>query len=156
VLSTLRELGYAPAAESSSGAVVLRRPDARRTGPRSAPRPVLSDRPNPTPQLRAAAVRALRAGDHAAAVGARVQAEEAAEPSRFEERTTTTAAIARLKAAADAQKSVWLGYVGDDGTATDRIVDPIAIEGGVLRAFDHRQARVRSFSLARISAVADA
>ncbi|HUR76247.1 MAG TPA: helicase-associated domain-containing protein [Sporichthya sp.] len=156
VLSTLRELGYAPAAESASGAVVLRRPDARRTGPRSAPRPVLADRPHPTPQLRAAAVRALRAGDHAAAVGARVQAEEAAEPSRFEERTTTTAAIARLRAAADAQKSVWLGYVGDDGTATDRIVDPIAIEGGVLRAFDHRQARVRSFSLARISAVADA
>ncbi|MBA3745302.1 helicase-associated domain-containing protein, partial [Sporichthya sp.] len=45
LLSTLRELGYAPAAESSAGAVVLRRPDARRTGPRSAPRPVLSDRP---------------------------------------------------------------------------------------------------------------
>lgn len=156
LLSTLRELGYAPAAESSAGAVVLRRPDARRTGPRSAPRPVLSDRPTPTPQLRAAAVRALRAGDHAAAVGARVQAEDAAEPSRFEERTTTSAAIAKLKSAADAQKSVWLGYVGDDGTATDRIVDPIAIEGGVLRAFDHRQARVRSFSLARISAVADA
>ena len=156
VLSSLRELGYAPAAESSSGAVVLRRPDARRTGPRAAPRPVLSDRPTPTPQLRAAAVRALRAGDHAAAVGARVQAEEAAEPTRFEERTTITAAIVKLKAAADAQKSVWLGYVGDDGTATDRIVDPIAIEGGVLRAFDHRQARVRSFTLARISAVADA
>ncbi|HVE25492.1 MAG TPA: helicase-associated domain-containing protein, partial [Sporichthya sp.] len=158
VLATLRELGYAPAAENTTGAVVLRRPEARRTGPRSAPKPVLADRPAPTPQLRAAAGRALRAGDPAAAVGARIQAEsEADAPSSLTDRpTTTSATIARLRAAADAQTSVWLGYVGDDGTATDRIVDPIAIEGGVLKAFDHRQARVRSFSLARISAVADA
>ena len=157
VLSTLREIGYAPAAESSSGAVVLRRPDARRTGPRTAPKPVLGDRPSPTPQLRAAAVRALRAGDRAAAVGARIQAEEEQAPSRLDEKPTSTIAlVARLRSAADAQTSIWLGYVGDDGTATDRIVDPIAIEGGVLKAFDHRQARVRAFSLSRISAVADA
>lgn len=157
VLATLRELGYAPAAESATGAVVLRRPDSRRTGPRSAPRPVLADRPNPTPQLRAAAVRALRAGDRAATVGARIHAEEAAAPPRpAGERPTTNAMVARLRSAADTETSVWLGYVGDDGTSTDRIVDPIAIEGGLLRAYDHRQARVRSFTLARISAVADA
>ncbi|GAA0614523.1 helicase-associated domain-containing protein [Sporichthya brevicatena] len=157
VLATLRELGYAPAAESATGAVVLRRPDARRTGPRTAPKPVLSDRPAPTPQLRAAAVRALRAGDRAAAVGARRSAEEAERPSTLTEKPTSTSAlISRLRAAADAQTSLWLGYVGDDGTATDRIVDPIAVEGGVLKAFDHRQARVRSFALSRISAVADA
>ncbi len=157
VLSTLRELGYAPAAESSGGAVVLHRPDARRTGPRTAPRPVLSDRPAPTPQLRAAAVRALRAGDRAASVGARIHAAELESPSRLEDKpTSTTALIARLRSAAERDTSVWLGYVGDDGTATDRIVDPIAIEGGTLRAFDHRQARVRSFTLARISGVADA
>lgn len=156
VLSSLRELGYAPAAENTTGAVVLRRPDSRRTGPRSAPKPVLADRPTPTPQLRAAAVRALRAGDRAAAVGARVAASDDPPPALGDKPTTTSATIARLRAAADAQTSVWLGYVGDDGTATDRIVDPIAIEGGVLKAFDHRQARVRSFTLARISAVADA
>ncbi|MGQ0631162.1 MAG: helicase-associated domain-containing protein [Sporichthyaceae bacterium] len=155
LLARLRELGYAPAAESAAGAVVLRRPDSRRTPPRTAPRPVLADRPTPSPQLQAAAVRALRAGERATVVGARLS-DPNATPRQITDRPGTTATLERLRTAAHAGSSVWLSYVGDDGTATDRIVDPIAVEGAVLRAFDHRQNRIRSFSVIRISAVADA
>ncbi|MGQ0625025.1 MAG: helicase-associated domain-containing protein [Sporichthyaceae bacterium] len=155
LLGRLRELGYAPAAESNSGAVVLRRPDSRRTPPRSAPRPVLADRPTPSPQLQAAAVRALRAGERATVVGARLSGPDAT-LRQINDRPGTTATLERLRTAAQVGSSVWLSYVGDDGTATDRIVDPIAVEGAVLRAFDHRQNRIRSFSVIRISAVADA
>ncbi len=157
LLERLRELGYAPAAESAAGDVVIRRPDARRTAPVLQPRPVLGERPAPTAQLRAAAVRALRAGDRAATAGARrLAAGEEPGGHLGVERPTTTSTLARLRTAATDGASVWLGYVDNDGTVTERIVDPISIEGGFLTAFDHRQHRARSFAVARITAVAEA
>jgi predicted DNA-binding transcriptional regulator YafY len=64
--------------------------------------------------------------------------------------------LERLRTAAAAGASVWLGYVGDDGTATERIVDPLTIDGGLLCAYDHRMAKVRYFKVSHIRAVADA
>lgn len=164
LLARLRELGYAPAAESAAGDVVIRRPDARRTGPHPLPRPVLAERPPPTAQLRAAAVRALRAGDRAATAGARRLAGSALDDAAAAagaghvgaDRPSTTTTLQRLREAAEGGASVWLGYVDNDGTVTERIVDPISVEGGFLTAFDHRQHRPRNFAIARITAVADA
>ncbi|HEY2831864.1 MAG TPA: helicase C-terminal domain-containing protein [Sporichthyaceae bacterium] len=165
VLAKLRELGYAPTAESASGAVVLTSPGARRTGSRTPPRPVSGERSLP-PTLATAAVRALRAGDRAAAAGKRASAAERATAALREAtdvgaaigfpRAATATTLDRLRTAAAAGESVWLGYVGDDGTATERIVDPLTLDGGVLRAFDHRHNKVRSFKVSRIRAVADA
>lgn len=68
LLEGLREIGYAPAAESAEGDVLITRAGARRTPPRSAPAPVPEGPPVPDDTLLGAAVRAIRAGDTAATV----------------------------------------------------------------------------------------
>ena len=50
---------------------------------------------------------------------------------------------------------MWIGYVDNDGSTHDRVVDPIAADGGWLRAFDHRTDRTRSFAVHRIKSVRD-
>ncbi|WP_184570694.1 helicase C-terminal domain-containing protein [Streptomyces zagrosensis] len=66
LLERLREMGYAPAAESAEGDVMVTRADAYRTPPRTAPTPVPDGPPVPDDRLLNAAVRAIRAGDLAA------------------------------------------------------------------------------------------
>nr|WP_062009303.1 helicase C-terminal domain-containing protein [Streptomyces hygroscopicus] len=66
LLEGLRAMGYAPAAESAEGDVVVTRPEAQRTPPRRPPVPVPEGPPVPDAALLAAAVRAIRAGDLAA------------------------------------------------------------------------------------------
>lgn len=65
VLTRLREMGYAPAAESAEGDVVVARPEAHRAPPRTPPEPVLDGPPVPDARLLLSAVRAIRAGDRA-------------------------------------------------------------------------------------------
>lgn len=66
LLDGLRAMGYAPAAESRTGDVLVARADAHRTPARSAPTPVPDGPPVPDATLLGAAVRAIRAGDLAA------------------------------------------------------------------------------------------
>lgn len=66
LLDGLRSLGYAPAAESAEGDVLIARADAYRTSARTAPVPVPEGPPSPDRTLLGAAVRAIRAGDRAA------------------------------------------------------------------------------------------
>ena len=66
LLEGLRAMGYAPAAESAEGDVLITRADARRTPPRTPPVPVPDGPPVPDATLLGAAVRAIRAGDLAA------------------------------------------------------------------------------------------
>ncbi|WNF01612.1 helicase C-terminal domain-containing protein [Streptomyces luomodiensis] len=66
LLEGLRAMGYAPAAESAEGDVLVTRPEAQRTPPRTPPVPVPEGPPVPNAALLGAAVRAIRAGDLAA------------------------------------------------------------------------------------------
>ncbi|MGQ0844806.1 MAG: helicase-associated domain-containing protein [Sporichthyaceae bacterium] len=162
LLGKLRELGYAPTAESTSGAVVVTKPVGRRSKPARPPQPVWAVRDIP-PTLVGAAVRALRAGDRASDAARRaagapiaVSEEDGAFRGVLVARTSTADSMERLRAAVAGGTSVWLGYVTDDGTAGESIVDPLTLDSGVLRAFDHRYDRIREFKLSRIRAVADA
>lgn len=65
LLDGLRAMGFAPAAESAEGDVVITRAHARRTPPRTAPEPVPDGPPTPDATLLSAAIRAIRAGDRA-------------------------------------------------------------------------------------------
>ncbi len=76
LLEALREMGYAPAAESAEGDVLITRAGARRTPPRTPPAPVPEGPPTPDATLLGAAVRAIRAGDTAATVPARTRRRE--------------------------------------------------------------------------------
>jgi predicted DNA-binding transcriptional regulator YafY len=49
---------------------------------------------------------------------------------------------------------VWIGYVDNHGTTSERIVDPVSLDAGWLSAFDHRTEQVRTFAVHRITAVA--
>ncbi|MFN8169718.1 MAG: helicase C-terminal domain-containing protein [Candidatus Nanopelagicales bacterium] len=152
VLERLREAGYSPSAETADGAVVVRRPDERRTPARPRPPRVSSEPPAPTEALLAAAVRALRAGETANASRPAPVA-DAGGSGRLP-RSSTTETMAELRTALDAQKAVWIGYADATGTTTERVVEPLRLEGGFLTAYDLRTAEVRTFTVARITGVA--
>ena len=46
-----------------------------------------------------------------------------------------------------------IGYVDNHGTATERLVDPVRVDGGWLTARDHRADDVRQFAVHRIRTV---
>lgn len=152
VISTLRTAGYAPAAESPDGQVLIRRPDDRRTrAPR--PAPVTSTRP-PEDALISAAVRSLRAGDHAS-VDRRLSTTPGPAGSLDLPRLTAAAIVSRLRSAIADNRPLWIGYADTDGAVTQQIVDPIRVAAGVLTAFDHRTEQVRSFAVSRVTGAAD-
>jgi hypothetical protein len=139
VLDRLRDIGYAPAAEGADGDVVLRRPEARRASPRRSPAPVRSDRPGLPDTVLRTAVAALRAGDRSTVV---------ARPR------PTADLLAMLGQAASDGDSLLIGYVDADGRSSQRVVEPIAVEGGHLSAYDHLRGAVRTFAVHRITGVA--
>ncbi|MFD0021044.1 helicase C-terminal domain-containing protein [Streptomyces sp. NPDC058382] len=157
LLEGLRELGYAPAAESADGDVLITRAGARRTPPRTAPAPVPEGPPVPDPTLLGAAVRAIRAGDTAATVvhkdtgpGSGPAASPGALP-----RTTSAETLVTVQAAAMTGSAIWIGYVNAEGTASQRVIAPVRVEGGYVTAYDHTADEVRTYPLHRITGVAE-
>lgn len=138
VLARLREMGYAPAAEGADGDVVVRRPESRRTSARRPPERTNSVPPQPKAALLDAAVRALRAGERAATVTV----------SR-----PTADVLAMLTQAAAAGESLWIGYVDAEGRGSQRVIEPVSVEGGHVSAYDHLRGAVRSFAVHRITGV---
>ncbi|MET8480417.1 helicase C-terminal domain-containing protein [Streptomyces clavifer] len=153
LLEALREMGYAPAAESAEGDVLITRAGARRTPPRTAPAPVPEGPPVPDATLLTAAVRAIRAGDTAARVVHRDAPETASAGSL--PRTTPAETLATVQAAAMTGSAVWIGYVNADGAASQRVIAPVKVEGGFVTAYDHTADEVRTYPLHRITGVAE-
>ncbi|HEX6968813.1 MAG TPA: helicase-associated domain-containing protein [Micromonosporaceae bacterium] len=147
LLDALREAGYPPVPEDASGAALLTRPKPRRapartpiaargTDPLAAPR--LS-----TPRL-LGLVEDMRRGD-------------AARTRRGSVRGTgpgmaTTQVLAVLQQAVRDRTRVWVGYVDAHGANLSRLVRPISIGGGYLRAEDERTETMHTFVLHRITA----
>jgi hypothetical protein len=151
VIAGLRAAGYAPAAETPDGAVVIRRPEDQRTrSPRS---PAVRTRRTPEDALVSAAVRTLRAGDQA--VGPRRLAVAGPASGAQLPRLGASAIVAALKSALEDNRPLWIGYADTDGGVVQQIVDPIRLFGGVLTAFDHRTDSVRQFSVSRVTGVAE-
>ncbi|MEU5094064.1 helicase C-terminal domain-containing protein [Streptomyces sp. NPDC020996] len=151
LLEGLRAMGFAPAAESAEGDVVITRADAYRTPPRTAPEPVPEGPPTPDATLLAAAVRAVRAGD-LASTAPRKQA-----PAANGElpRTGSAETLATVQAAVLTGETLWIGYVNAEGTASQRVIAPIRVEGGFVTAYDHTADEVRTYPLHRITGVAE-
>ncbi|MFD4724613.1 helicase-associated domain-containing protein [Streptomyces seoulensis] len=153
LLEGLRSLGYAPAAESAQGDVLITRADAHRTPPRTAPEPVPEGPPAPDSVLLTAAVRAIRAGDLAATAPLKAPGPQ---PVGGElPRTSPADTLATMQAAVMTGEAVWIGYVNADGAASQRVVAPIRVEGGFVTAYDHTADEVRTYPLHRITGVAE-
>lgn len=139
VLAALREAGFAPAAEDSTGAIV----DVRARGARvPAPPRRRAHRPmSPTSQTLGAIVAVLRKVAAAPTSGMRLD---------------PAVAITQLQEAAHLQASVVIGYVDPAGVATQRVVAPINVRGGQLTAYDPASGRVREFAIHRVTSVVSA
>ncbi|WP_018332372.1 helicase-associated domain-containing protein [Actinomycetospora chiangmaiensis] len=129
VLDALRAAGLSPVAEDADGGVLDLRPRGRRTAPRRPDRggngaPALSD-----DQI-AALVAQLRAGDRAAT------AARGAATVPGSTRQTASATVAVLADAARTGRTVWIGYVDAAGTASQRVVRPLRVGGGLLEGTD--------------------
>ncbi|MEV1044348.1 helicase C-terminal domain-containing protein [Streptomyces sp. NPDC049916] len=157
LLEALRDMGYAPAAESADGDVLITRAGARRTPPRTPPAPVPEGPPTPDDTLLGAAVRAIRAGDTAATVVRKdtPQGPPANNPSGALPRTTPAETLATVQAAAMTGATLWIGYVNADGAASQRVIAPVRVEGGFVTAYDHTADEVRTYPLHRITGVAE-
>ncbi len=146
LLPRLRELGVAPVVEGPDGVVRVARRDAHRAKtPRVAGAGRRAEAAARQTAHTAATVTAIRAGDRAAAIR---PASSGPSP-----RQSPASAMATLREAIEVGATVWIGYVDGDGSTHERVVDPQRVDGGWLRAFDHRSEEVRSYAVHRISSV---
>ncbi|MEV5421882.1 helicase C-terminal domain-containing protein [Streptomyces cellulosae] len=156
LLEGLRAMGFAPAAESAEGDVLIARADAYRTPPRTPPEPVPDGPPVPDDTLLAAAIRAVRAGDLASTAPRKPVGGEAggAGPGELP-RTSAADTLATLQAAVLTNETLWIGYVNAEGAASQRVIAPLRVEGGFVTAYDHTADEVRTYPLHRITGVAE-
>ncbi|AVH58046.1 MULTISPECIES: helicase-associated domain-containing protein [Streptomyces] len=152
LLEGLRAMGFAPAAESAEGDVLITRAHAHRTPPRSAPEPVPDGPPVPDATLLGAAIHAIRAGDLASTTPRKPTAPSA---NGDLPRTTSAETLATMQTAVLTGESLWIGYVNAEGTATQRVIAPIRVEGGFVTAYDHTADEVRTYPLHRVTGVAE-
>ncbi|MFK0140490.1 helicase-associated domain-containing protein [Streptomyces murinus] len=153
LLEGLRAMGFAPAAESAEGDVLITRAHAHRTPPRTAPEPVPDGPPPPDGTLLSAAIRAIRAGDLAATAPRKPTGTD---PAAGElPRTSAAETLATVQAAVLTGDSLWIGYVNAEGAASQRVIAPIRVEGGFVTAYDHTADEVRTYPLHRITGVAE-
>ncbi|MCD9878251.1 helicase C-terminal domain-containing protein [Streptomyces guryensis] len=153
LLDGLRAMGFAPAAESAEGDVLITRADAHRTPPRTAPAPVPDGPPTPDITLLAAAIRAIRAGDLASTTPRKQT--PSASPGGDLPRTNSAETLATMQAAVLTGEALWIGYVNAEGAASQRVIAPIRVEGGFVTAYDHTADEVRTYPLHRVTGVAE-
>ena len=152
LVERLRASGVAPVVEAADGTVRVARPELlrARTPRRDGTGPAAGGAANPRAAARLAAraastVTAIRAGDLAAQ--SRPEGLRASEPA------SPASTLVALREAVEAAQSVWIGYVDSHGSTVERVVDPIAVDAGLLSAYDHRSEDVRTFAVHRITAV---
>ncbi|MFJ7019849.1 helicase-associated domain-containing protein [Streptomyces sp. NPDC101117] len=155
LLEGLRAMGFAPAAESAEGDVLITRADAHRTPPRTAPEPVPDGPPAPDATLLTAAIRAIRAGDLASTAPRRPSGAAPAASGGELPRTTSAETLATMQAAVLTGEALWIGYVNAEGAASQRVIAPVRVEGGFVTAYDHTADEVRTYPLHRITGVAE-
>ncbi|GCB48238.1 helicase-associated domain-containing protein [Streptomyces sp. NL15-2K] len=153
LLEGLRAMGFAPAAESAEGDVLITRAHARRTPPRTAPEPVPDGPPVPDATLLTAAIRAIRAGDLASTTPRKPTAAPGAGGEL--PRTSSAETLATMQAAVLTGEALWIGYVNVEGAASQRVIAPIRVEGGFVTAYDHTADEVRTYPLHRVTGVAE-
>jgi hypothetical protein len=142
LLPRLRDLGAAPVVEAADGTVRVARPDQQRAR---------------TPKdKRSGHARAARQTAHVAQVVTAIRAGDLVTSSRPVDPAaalTPSGSLAALREAVEAGATVLIGYVDNHGTSTERVVDPLRVEGGWLTAHDHRSDDTRTFAVHRITTV---
>jgi hypothetical protein len=142
LLPRLRDLGAAPVVEAMDGTVRVARPDQRRARTPKEPRGHHLRAARETAHV-SQVVTAIRAGDRAAS----------SRPADPHAQLTPSGSLTALRDAVESGATVLIGYVDNHGASTERVVDPVKVEGGWLTAYDHRSDDTRTFAVHRITAV---
>lgn len=145
VLEELRNAGFAPAAEDASGQVLDLRPAGLRL-----PAPAKQRRVSVTSlasERALAMVEQIRAGDMAAGT----RRGRTVSLTGGTGATDTAATLALLREAIEANTHVWIDFVDSRGVASQRVVDPFRVGGGILEGRDITQGAVRQYPLHRIT-----
>jgi hypothetical protein len=161
LLQELRDAGYAPVPEDASGVTVRGRVRVRRAPARSSGLArlgaagavdAIAGVQLTQPRL-LGIVEQIRRGDAAARASRRapaaVRSANGTGPVAVQ---THTQALAVLQQAIRDKALVWVGYVDAHGSTTSRLVRPVSIGAGYLRAEDERTEMLHTFALHRISA----
>jgi hypothetical protein len=159
LLGALRDAGFAPVAEDAGGSAVLARPKVRRAPTRTPVAVRLADQAGPLmlagPRL-AGVVEQIRRGDVATRAARRAPVTvRAANGQAVPGLTSVQAhgqAMAVLQQAVRDKARVWVGYVDAHGSTLSRLVRPVSLSAGYLRAEDDRTETLHTFALHRITA----
>ncbi|GID30158.1 helicase-associated domain-containing protein [Paractinoplanes brasiliensis] len=159
LLGALREAGFAPVAEDAGGAAVLSRPKVRRAPTRTSVASRLADQAGPPvlagPRL-AGVVEQIRRGDIATRAARRAPVTVRAANGQGVAGLTPVQqhgqAMAVLQQAVREKVKVWVGYVDSHGATLSRLVRPVSLSAGYLRAEDERTETLHTFALHRITA----
>ncbi|AGZ38706.1 helicase-associated domain-containing protein [Actinoplanes friuliensis] len=159
LLGALRDAGFAPVAEDAAGAAVLARPKVRRAAPRTSASARAGDQAGPPllagPRL-AGVVEQIRRGDIATRAARRAPVTVRAANGQSVPGLTSvqahTQAMAVLQQAVRDKARVWVGYVDSHGATLSRLVRPVSLSAGYLRAEDERTETLHTFALHRITA----
>jgi hypothetical protein len=159
LLGALRDAGFAPVAEDAAGSAVLARPKVRRAVTRTPVSSRLGDRAGAPvlsgPRL-AGVVEQIRRGDVATRAARRspvtVRAANGAQAPGLTSVQAHSQAMAILQQAVRDRAQVWVGYVDSHGATLSRLVRPVSLSAGYLRAEDERTETLHTFALHRITA----
>jgi hypothetical protein len=158
LLGALRDAGYAPVAEDAGGAAVLSRPKVRRAPSRTslAARIEAAGPPALTGPRLAGVVEQIRRGDVATRAARRAPVTVRAANGQAGPGLTAvqahSQAMAVLQQAVREKAKVWVGYVDSHGANLSRLVRPVSLSAGYLRAEDERTETLHTFALHRITA----
>jgi hypothetical protein len=159
LLGALREAGFAPVAEDAGGATVPSRPKVRRAPSRTSIAARVADQAGPPilagPRL-AGVVEQIRRGDIATRAARRAPVAVRAANGHTGPGLTAVQqhgqAMAVLQQAVREKARVWVGYVDSHGATLSRLVRPVSLSAGYLRAEDERTETLHTFALHRITA----
>jgi Helicase conserved C-terminal domain len=149
VLDRLRKAGFAPAAESTDGAIMNFAADAPRVPARQHSR-ISRVRASAIGQAQLVeVVNRLRASERLAAAVTHAT-------SRVSQQVpgvTSASILELLRTAVREELTIAIGYVDDTGTPSQRTLVPISLGGGMIRGHDPDDGRLRSYPLQRITTV---
>jgi predicted DNA-binding transcriptional regulator YafY len=159
LLGALRDAGFAPVAEDAGGGAVLSRPKVRRAPTRTPASSRLADQAGPLalsgPRL-AGVVEQIRRGDRLTRAARRAPVTVRAASGQGVPGLTPvqahSQAMAVLQQAVRDKARVWVGYVDAHGSNLSRLVRPVSLSAGYLRAEDERTETLHTFALHRITA----
>ena len=141
LVSMLRRCGHATVAEDASGSVMVDR--------RSAPRaPDPASPPSPQP--------AARAVDDVKLTALVEELREAVNAQDSQARAAASAAIEVLRDVMPDRNLIWVEYVDSRGDTVRRLVRPVSMSSGFLRAEDRRTETVHTIALRAIGSVTPA